>query len=80
MEHVIEHPHKNATKTVTINTVNLPKGHTGYRISIVQENYSGADSMYSKETIFHSVLYEEELDGLITALNKAKMAKLLGVK
>lgn len=78
MEHVIEHPHHNATKTVTIEPVKLKPG-LAYRVRITSQNYSGRNSMYSEQDI-ELILFEEELDGLITALNKAKMAKLLGVK
>lgn len=78
MEHVIEHPHRNATKTVIIEPVKLIPG-LAYRIRITTQNYSGHSSMYSEQAT-ELVLFEEELDGLITALNKAKMAKLLGVK
>lgn len=78
MEHVIEHPHRNATKTVTIEPVKLKPG-LAYRIKITIQNYSGQASMYSEQGL-ELMLFEEELDGLITALNKAKMAKLLGIK
>ena len=78
MEHVIEHPHRNATKTVIIEPVKLKLG-LAYRIKITIQNYSGQASMYSEQGL-ELMLFEEELDGLITALNKAKMAKLLGIK
>lgn len=78
MEHVIEHPHWNATKTVITDPVKTPNG-LAYRIEIIEENYSNKSSMYSNKTT-SLVLFEEELDGLILALQKAKMAKLLGIK
>lgn len=63
MEHVIEHPHRNATKTVTIEPVKLMPG-LAYRIRITTQNYSGHSSMYSEQAT-ELVLFEEELDGLI---------------
>lgn len=78
MKHVIEHPHLNATKTVTTTATKI-NDKPAYQIEIVEEVYSSQGSMYSDKT--HTlVLFEEELAGLITALNKARAAKLLGIK
>lgn len=78
MEHIIEHPHKNATKTVIIEPVKLKLG-LAYRIKITIQNYSGQASMYSEQGL-ELVLFEEELEGLILALTKARTARLLGIK
>lgn len=56
MEHVIEHPHRNATKTVTIEPVKLKLG-LAYRIKITIQNYSGQASMYSEQGL-ELVLFE----------------------
>lgn len=78
MKHVIENPHLNATKTVTITATSIGK-HPAYRIEILDEVYTSNAGMFS-DKIHTMLLYEEELDGLITALKKAKVAKLLGIK
>lgn len=79
MQYTIEHPHRNASKTVTASAIKDPAGKNAYHIKILQEIYSGPASMYSDSKIFDSILYEEELDGLITALQRIKVAKLLGL-
>lgn len=78
MEHIIEHPHHNATKTVKIEPVKLKPG-LAYRIQITTQNYSGVSSMYSEQGT-ELILFEEELEGLILALTKARTARLLGIK
>lgn len=78
MEHIIEHPHHNATKTVNIEPVKLKPG-LAYRIRITSQNYSGRTSMYSEQGL-ELILFEEELEGLILALTKARTARLLGIK
>lgn len=80
MKYVIEHPHRNATKTVSATAIKDPAGKDAYRIEILHESYSGSSNMFSDNKLFDSILYEEELDGLITALQRIKMAKLLGLK
>lgn len=78
MKYVIEHPYRNSTKTVTATATKI-NDKPAYRIEILEEVYSSHGSMYSDKT--HTlVLFEEELAGLITALNKARAAKLLGIK
>lgn len=78
MKYVIEHPHQNSTKTVTTTATKI-NGKPAYRIEILEEVYSSHGTMYSDKT--HTlVLFEEELAGLVTALNKARAAKLLGIK
>lgn len=78
MKHVIENPHINATKTVTITGTKIGK-FDAYRVEILDEVYTSQSGMYSDKTIT-MLLYAEELDGLITALKKAKVSKLLGIK
>lgn len=78
MEHIIEHPHWNATKTVKIEAAKVLNGFA-YRIEILEQNYSGKSNMYSDKTTT-LVLFEEELEGLILALTKARTARLLGIK
>ncbi|QHJ82331.1 MAG: hypothetical protein [Bacteriophage sp.] len=80
MEYVIEHPHQNATKTLRANPIKDSEGKAAYRIEILHESYSGSRNMFSNSKLFDSILYEEELDELITALQRIKMAKLLGLK
>lgn len=56
MEHVIEHPHHNATKTVTIEPIKLKPG-LAYRVRITSQNYSGRTSMYSEQGIELSLIH-----------------------
>lgn len=75
MKYVIEHPHRNAAKTVTIEPHKMVEG-LAYKLTILEEVYSSQQSMYSSKehTLF---LYEEELLGLRTAITKALAMKLL---